>query len=127
MGSEIRSFRDLIAWQKAMELCQLVYALSAGFPVDERFGLTSQVRRAVVSVPSNIAEGYGRRRKQDYLRFLGIALGSLCEVETQVILAVHLSFVGSDTAGPCVDRIREVDRILSALARAVRESGTIGD
>lgn len=75
MTEEIRSFRDLVAWQRAMELCERVYTLSSKFPSDERFGLTAQFRRAAVSVPSNIAEGYGRRRRQEYLRFLGIALG----------------------------------------------------
>jgi len=122
MASEIRSFRDLVVWQKAMDLCRAVYALSSGFPTDERFGLTAQVRRAAVSVPSNIAEGYGRQRTNDYLRFLGMALGSLCEVETQVVLAVPLGFVPADNVGPCVESIRNVDRLLCALMRAVRDS-----
>lgn len=68
MAREIRSFRDLIAWQKAIALCKLVYGVSGKFPKDERFGLTSQIRRAAVSIPSNIAEGYGRRQTNDYIR-----------------------------------------------------------
>lgn len=127
MASEIRSFRDLIAWQKAMELCQQVYAISKDHPAEERFGLTAQMRRAAVSVPSNIAEGYGRRRKGDYLRFLNIALGSLCELETQMILSTRLGFTDSDKAGPAMDLLREVDRILCGLIRAVRDSAAHGE
>jgi len=119
---EIRSFRDLIAWQKAMDLCQRVYDVSRRFPPDERYGLTAQTRRAAVSVPSNIAEGYGRHRTHDYLRFLNVALGSLCELETQLLLAVRLEFTGRDDIGGCMELLREVDRVLSALIRAVRDS-----
>jgi four helix bundle protein len=119
MASEIRSFRDLIAWQKAMGLCEQVYALSRGFPPEERFGLTPQMRRAAVSVPSNIAEGYGRRSKRDYLRFLNMALGSLCELETQLILAVRLDFTNDDGLATSMGLVRDVDRLLSALIRGV--------
>ena len=124
MGSEIRSFRDLIAWQKAMALCEHVYAISQDHPPEERFGLAAQMRRAAVSIPSNIAGGYGRRSKQDYLRFLNIALGSLCELETQLILSVKLGFSDGDAVGPCMDLVREVDRILCALIRAVGDSAS---
>jgi len=127
VASKIRSFRDLIAWQKSMELCQQVYAISKDHPADERFGLTAQMRRAAVSLPSNIAEGYGRRRKGDYLRFLNIALGSLCELETQMILSTQLGFTDSDKAGPAMDLLREVDRILCGLIRAVRNSASHGE
>ena len=96
--------------------------ISAEFPDVEKFGLRSQIRRAAVSIPSNVAEGYGRRRKQDYLRFLDMARGSLCEVETQMILAQELAFVEADRVGPCMELIREVDRILYALARSVKNS-----
>ena len=126
MNSEIKSFRDLIAWQKAIALCKTVYSLSAAFPDSERFGLTSQIRRAAVSIPSNIAEGYGRRRTNDYVRFLDIARGSLCEVETQLILAQELGFVQQDTAKPCMDLAQETDRVLYGLAKAVSESVRAG-
>jgi four helix bundle protein len=122
MGSEIRSFRDLVAWQKAMDLCQQVYHLTQSYPADERFALTVQTRRAAVSVPSNIAEGYGRGQKLDYVRFLRVARGSLFEVETQLLLAVRLGFANGDTAGHCMELVRETDRILCALIRAVRDS-----
>jgi len=122
MSHEIRTFRDLIAWQKAMLLCNCVYALSASFPDSERFGLTSQIRRAVVSIPSNIAEGYGRRRKQDYLRFLDIARGSLFEVETQLELAGQLQFVDLERLQEPMALVRELDRIMYGLVKAIEDS-----
>jgi four helix bundle protein len=121
MSHEIRTFRDLIAWQKAMLLCNCVYALSASFPDSERFGLTSQIRRAVVSIPSNIAEGYGRRRKQDYLRFLDIARGSLFEVETQLELAEQLGFAGPDATASSLELVHETARIVFGLVRSLEQ------
>src|SRR6185369_4825205 len=88
-----QNYRDLIAWQKAMDLVELVYAATTGFPTDERFGLTSQVRRAVVSIPSNIAEGQARRSQSEFLHFLSIAHGSLREVETQLLIATRLRYL----------------------------------
>ncbi len=126
MAGEIRSFRDLVAWQKGMDLCQQVYAISARFPADERYGLTAQMRRAAVSVPSNIAEGYGRNRTLDYLRFLNMALGSLYELETQLLLAIRLRFASGDDLCPGMELVRELDRVLCGLIRAVRDSGTRG-
>lgn len=79
----MEDYRDLIVWQKSMELVRAVYALTKQLPKEEIFALSNQLRRAVVSIPSNIAEGYGRNSKQDYLRFLNIARGSKYEVETQ--------------------------------------------
>jgi four helix bundle protein len=122
MVREIKSFRDLIAWQKGIELCRRIYALSASFPDAERFGLTAQLRRAAVSVPSNIAEGYGRRRKHDYLRFLDIARGSLAEAYTQLLLARELGFVTEERLRPCLELLDESDRVLFGLIRAVEGS-----
>jgi four helix bundle protein len=122
MAGEIRSFRDLIAWQKAMQLCHQVYSISARFPPAERFGLTAQLRRAAVSIPSNVAEGYGRGHQQDYVRFLRIARGSLYELETQLTLAVRLEFATSDVAASTADLTRKLDRILCALINAVGKS-----
>jgi four helix bundle protein len=121
MSGKIQSFRDLIAWQKAIQLCKLVYAVSAGFPKDERFGLTSQVRRAAVSVPSNIAEGYGRRQTVEYIRFLDIARASLCEVETQLVLAEELGFADREKLEPATASVRELDVIMYALIEAIRK------
>ena len=90
---DIKTFRDLIAWQKAMSLAKQVYQLTMGMPASEKFGLTSQMRRAAVSVPSNIAEGHGRQSLTEYIRFLKVARGSLMELQTQRILAEELNFV----------------------------------
>ena len=120
--AEIRSFKDLMAWQKAMARCERVYEITRQHPADERFGLTSQMRRAAVAVPSNIAEGYGRRATGDYIRFLQIALGSLYELETQLILSSTLGLSSPDLVGTCSEQLREVDRVLYTLIQALRDS-----
>jgi len=94
----LQSYRDLMVWQKAIELAVLAYRLTEGFPRREIYGLASQMRRAGVSVPSNIAEGYGRASRREYLQFLSIAQGSLKELETQTILAEKLAFATSSQA-----------------------------
>ena len=114
---EIRSFRDLVAWQKAKTLARAVYKWTADFPADERFGLTQQMRRATVSVPSNIAEGYARNGRDDYVRFLRIARGSLADLVTQAELGVEL---GLATPNPALtDTLEETDRILNGLIRSL--------
>lgn len=123
----LRTFRDLVAWQKALALCRNVYELTRGFPREERFGLTAQLRRCAVSVPSNIAEGYGRGMTRDYVRFLRTAKGSLCELETQVMIARELRFTQESVVTPLLGSVAEVARILSALIasleRKIREAG----
>ena len=118
----IRSHRDLVAWQKALEFGLLVYKATAEFPEHERFGLTSQLRRAAVSVSSNIAEGYGRASTSDYLRFLRIARGSLFEIDTQLMFAVRLGYMSESSHGEALERCRESGRVLAGLIRAVEES-----
>ena len=87
---EIKRYRDLLIWQKGMALAKQVYAMTRAFPGDERFGLTAQMRRAAVSVPSNIAEGQARRGRKEFVQFLSHAEGSLAELDTQLRLAVEL-------------------------------------
>jgi four helix bundle protein len=99
-----QSFRDLVAWQSAIELTLAVYKFTAGFPDSERFGLTSQMRRAAVSVASNIAEGYGRSTKGEYVLFLGHARGSCSEIETQIVIAKALGF-GTPTDVPSAEML----------------------
>src|SRR4051794_893858 len=106
----IRNYTDLIAWQKGIDLVEAVYTLSARFPREEVYGLTAQVRRAAVSVPSNIAEGQGRWNPGEFIQFLGIAHGSLREVETQVHIAVRLRFVQAAEADPVFLIAAEVGR-----------------
>lgn len=89
----INSFKDLIVWQKSMELVEKVYKITESFPTKEQFGLISQMRRAAVSIPSNIAEGYGRNSTGSYIQFLSIARGSLLELETQLELSKRLNFI----------------------------------
>ncbi len=98
-----------------MELTAGIYELSNAFPADERFGLTSQIRRAAVSVPSNIAEGHARRTTGDYLRSLNIARGSIAEVETQIMLAMRLKFSDTKPADDLLQKYDELGRMLSSL------------
>lgn len=120
--SEIKTYRDLIAWQKAMTLAEQVYLMTREMPGDERFGLTAQMRRAAVSIPSNIAEGHARQSTSDYLRFLKIARGSVAELCTQMTLAVRLQLV---PANPATAQLAdEVDRILQGLIRSLAKFRT---
>jgi len=114
-SGEIRHYRDLLVWQKAMAWVESVYASSLNWPSEERFGLTSQLRRAAVSVPSNIAEGCARRATGDFIRFLGIARGSLAEAETQLILAERLSYLSGSDVRSLLDSADEISRMLASL------------
>ncbi|MHC4179562.1 MAG: four helix bundle protein [Planctomycetota bacterium] len=114
-----KNYRDLIAWQKAMNLVVMVYRESAKFPKSETYGLTSQIRRAVVSIPSNIAEGQGRRTKRDFRHFLWIAIGSLREVETQVFIANRLGYLSDPSTSTLIDLSGEVCRLTTALANSL--------
>lgn len=108
----LKSYRDLEVWKKAMDLTELVYGITAGYPKDERFGLVRQSREAAVSVPSNIAEGYGHTHRGDYLKFLSNARGSLCELETQLILAVRLKFVTREAVIPAWNLCQQIGKML---------------
>jgi four helix bundle protein len=119
MVMAVKNSSDLIAWQKAMDLVEAVYLLSSAFPREELYGLTSQIRRAVVSVPSNIAEGQGRWTTGKFVHFLGIANGSLREVETQLHVAVRLKFVTVADAGPAFGLAAEVCRLLYGLKNSL--------
>ncbi|HRX83926.1 MAG TPA: four helix bundle protein [Phycisphaerae bacterium] len=113
-----QTFRDLIVWQKSITLARDVYTLTQMMPESERFGLTNQIRRAVVSIPSNIAEGNARQTRKDYLRFLVTARGSLAELETQLILARELNFLTDPQ--PALELLYEVSRMLRALIAKLR-------
>ena len=113
-----RSFRDLQAWQKSMQLARNVYRLTETFPKTEMFGLLTQMRRAAVSVPSNIAEGHGRLSDNSFRVFLAQARGSLFELETQIQLALDLGYISTNDAEEITEFCREVGRILNGLIRA---------
>jgi four helix bundle protein len=116
-----RSFRDLVVWRKAQEFVLAVYTFTAGFPKQETYGLTSQIRRAAVSIPANIAEGFRRRGKADKARFMNLAEGSLEECRYYLILAQDLGY--GDTA-QLATSAEEVSRLLGAYAAAILTSGS---
>lgn len=116
-----QTYRDLVVWQKAMQLVTNVYALTENFPKHEMFGLTSQLRRATVSVPSNIAEGQGRDSPKEFLHHLSIAYGSLMEAETQVQIASNLTYISKTDAGNLLAQCDEVGRLLNGLLRSLRK------
>jgi len=111
----IDSYKDLIVWQKAMDLVLEVYSLTKLFPKEELYGLTSQIRRAVVSIPSNIAEGKGRHSKAEYLHYLSVANGSLAEVGTQLQLAIMIGYINETQAVKAIGLRGEISRMLSSL------------
>lgn len=121
LDTQIKSYRDLVVWQKAMDLVELVYAVTRLFPPEERYALTSQLKRASVSVPSNIAEGYGRHSTADYIRFLQIALGSLNELQTQLELASRLEFAGQEDVKVALELRTEIEKMLVALSAKLRK------
>src|SRR4051812_21249214 len=116
-----RSYRDLIAWQKALALVTTIYEFSAEFPKDEMYGLTSQIRRAAVSVVSNIAEGQGRNSPREFVLFLSHANGSLVEVETQVFVAESLHYVTAEEKSALLQKTEEVGRLIAGLSLSLRE------
>jgi four helix bundle protein len=115
----LRSYRDLQVWQKSIDLVEQTYKLTKHFPADERFGLTSQANRASASIPANIAEGYGRHHRGDYLRFLSFARGSIAELETHMIVAVRLGFATKDQTAPCWRLAQEVGKMLAGLVTSL--------
>ena len=120
MSTMINSYKDLKVWNKAMDLTTMVYDALKTFPPKEEYGLSSQMRRSSVSIPSNIAEGYGRNSTLDYCRFLQIALGSVYELETQVELARRLDYVDNDTANKLATQLTEVGRMLNSLINKIK-------
>lgn len=115
------SFRDLIAWQKAMELVTAVYRSTALFPVTERYGLIDQLRRASVSIPSDVAEGRGRLSKKEYLQMVSRARGSSYEVQTQLEVAHNLTLLPDEAYRRLIDQAGEVSRLLSGLIRNLQQ------
>ena len=114
------SHKDLILWQKALDLAVAVHEVSAAFPKSEIFGLVSQIRRAAVSIPSNIAEGSARRTTREFIAFLHIARGSMAEVETQLLLAQRTGYVSNERLTVLQVRLDEVGRIMNAVIAGLR-------
>jgi four helix bundle protein len=112
---KVRNYQELIVWQKAMDLVEEIYAASKTFPREEVYGLTSQLRRAAVSIPSNIAEGQGRRTTADFIRHLSISYGSLRELETQTLIAARLRYLPVGRCQIILKMAGEVGRLLNGL------------
>jgi four helix bundle protein len=116
---KIESYRDLIVWKKSIVLIKQIYFITQTFPANEKFGLVSQMRRACVSIPSNIAEGHARRTTADYVRFISMSEGSLAELDTQLIVSIELSFCTKDETKEIFLLMSEIRKMLNALRRTL--------
>jgi len=117
----VKTHKDLDVWKKAIDLVKEVYEKVVGFPKHEQFGLVSQIRRAAISVPSNIAEGAARNSRKEFIQFLYIALGSMSELETQLIIAKELNYIDSSDL---IDKLTQVRRMLLALIKSLKAKQT---
>jgi len=118
---DVHDFKELDVWRRGVVLCVRIYALTEAFPKSQQFGLMSQAQRSAVSIPSNIAEGSGRSSNREFARFLNIAYGSACELETQMILAQELGYVSESDLHRASNDIDEVRRMLFSLRRSLVE------
>lgn len=124
MSSEdIRNYQDLIVWQKAMLLVEMIYTATQSFPKHELYGLTNQIRRAAVSIPSNIAEGQARYSNAEFRHFLSIAQGSKAEVETQIMIANRLNYISKDEMNQALSLLLEISKMLASLRKSLVVSG----
>ena len=119
--SRIVTFKDLIAWQKAIELCTLIYKVTESYPEKENFGLTSQLRRATVSIPSNLAEGFGRQTSPERLRFYEYSRGSTNEVETQLIISLNVGYINNEEFETIMHLLNEVHALVRGLINKTRK------
>lgn len=116
---ELKSYKELLVWQKSMTLVTNVYSMVKNFPKEEQYGLTSQIKRCAVSIPSNIAEGLGRFSRKDYIRFLGTSRGSLFELETQTLISKNLKFINNSE--DIDSSITEISKMLNSLIKKLEE------
>lgn len=121
----VKSYQELVVWQKAMDLVEAIYQATKDFPKEEMFGLTSQIRRAAVSIPSNIAEGQGRNSTKEFRHHLAIAYGSLQEVETQILIAARLGYLTKPDQEMLIQLTEEIGRLINGLSNALlqRQAG----
>ena len=117
----LKNYKELKVWQKAYRLCLEIYRVTRNFPREEIYGLTSQIRRAAVSVPSNIAEGYGRQTTREYIQSLYIAYGSNCELETQILLSGDLGYIEAQNFERLQREVGDIERMLKALIKSLGE------
>jgi len=115
----LKNYKELKVWQRSYQLCLEVYRITKGFPKQEEYGLTSQMRRAAMSIPCNIAEGYGRKTTPEYIRYLYIAYGSICELETQVLFSGDFGYIKTDRISKLQCDIGEIERMLKAPIKSL--------
>ncbi len=125
MENRLKSYKDLIVGQKAIELVTEIYSVSKTFPNEEKFGIVNQLNRAVVSIPANIAEGWGRESSKNYLQFLRISRGSLMEVETLILISKNLKYVDEEKFNLISNKIEEVGKIRQGLIKSIQQRITI--
>lgn len=119
-NQKILSYRDLVVWQKSKDFVIRLYKITNSFPTEEKFGLTSQMRRSAISIPSNIAEGRGRRSRKDFVQFLYMSVGSLCELETQIEIAKDLRFIKEVEYNDCIASLKEIGRMLASMIEKLK-------
>jgi four helix bundle protein len=117
----ISRFRELRAWQLGMELAEHVYLLTDSFPKSETYGMTSQIRRSAISIPSNLAEGHGRTSSKEFLHFIAIAYGSICELETQILLSHRLKYINIPDSETVLALLIETSKTIRGLQKAIKE------
>ena len=120
----LKSYRELLVWQKGIDLVVIAYKATAGFPKSETYGLISQIRRAATSIPANIAEGYGRGTRKEYLQFVMVAQGSLKELETHFIVSEKLSYLTASQAARLLTQTDELGRMMGSLIRKLKASSS---
>ncbi len=118
----MKTYTELFVWQKSMELVTAIYKQTQNFPKEEIYGLTSQIRRCAVSIPSNIAEGFGRKSQQDFIRFLKISMGSLFELQTQLRISKNIGFLDEIEFTELFEDTREIERMLSSFIHSITEN-----
>ena len=123
-AAKVGGYKDLLVWRKGIELVKEIYKLTKPYPADERFGLVSQMRRAAVSIPSNIAEGQARKTTGEFIQFLSHAEGSLAELDTQIVLAVELGFSNNGQVASATELVSELKRMLNGLRRTLQKAVT---
>lgn len=121
MNNKINSYRDLIVWQKSIALVTEIYKLTKTFPAEEKFGIVNQLNRAVMSIPANIAEGWGRESSKNYLQFLRISRGSLMETETLLVISKNLNYIDDENFRMISEKLDEIGKILQGLIKGVQQ------
>lgn len=117
----MHKYKELKVWQKAMDLAEAIYDVTKGFPSEEKYGVTSQLRRCAISIPSNIAEGAGRNTNKDFSRFLDVSVGSLFELETQVLLSSRVGFLNLSSKDTLIDEVSQIHAMLIGLKKTLNK------